>query len=75
MYLSFGMTFQETNTQVLELKRLYIDNRYILLSGQTLLVVNVNKIPGKGYLYIQYISSLIMCNWWCDASIPWYDTA
>ena len=73
MHLFFDMMWQENTTQVLESNALYVDNMHRLLIDQILLVVNANKIPGKGYLYTQYLSSLSMYNWWCDASIPWYD--
>ena len=68
------MICQETTAQVLESKVIYVDNRYILLIGQILLVVSANKTPGKGYLYIQYLSSLIMYNCYCDAFIHCHDT-
>ena len=60
MHISFDMIFQETTTHVLEPKALYADNIYILQIGQILLVVHANKILRKGYLYIQYLSSLSM---------------
>ena len=56
------MICQGTTIHVLESKALHVANRYRLLIGQVLLVMNANKILGKVYLYIQYLSSVSMYN-------------
>ena len=75
MYLSFDMIPQGTTMQILESKSIWGTRLLHITIWSKFASANASKRLAKWYFYIHYLSYIGIYDWWCNASILWYDTS